>query len=166
MIELQASYTLDNFGVWTRHDPLSLIEPEESHEATQAKVERLKDAMLTMPQAEVPVTHRFLDGIYVREVLMKKGLIVVGKIHKQEHIAIISSGEASVLTENGLQRIKAPYTFKSPPGVRRALYIHEDMTWTTVHRTDETDLDAIEAQLIAKDLNQLTSAEVELLCRG
>lgn len=167
MIELQAAFTLDDFGVWEQDvQPLVLIQPEESHVATQEKVSRLAAVMAQMPQADVPVTHRYLDGIYVREVFMKKGLIVVGKIHKQEHIAIISSGEATVLTEDGLKRIKAPYTFKSPPGVRRALYIHEDMTWTTVHRTDETDIDAIETQLIAKDFKELTHAEVELLCHG
>lgn len=164
MITLNAAFTLDDYGVWTQHQsPLTLIQPEETHEETQEKVERLKQAMEKMPQADVPVTHRYLEGIYVREVLMKKGLIVVGKIHKQEHIAIISSGEAMVLTENGLERIKAPYTFKSPPGVRRALYILEDMTWTTVHRTDETDLVAIEEQLIAEDFKALTHAETQLL---
>lgn len=168
MVELQASFTIDAFGFWTQTEshPISLIEPEETQEATQTKVERLKEALLQMPQADVPVIHRFLDGIYMREVLMKKGLIVVGKIHKQEHVAIISKGRATVLTEDGLKEIQAPCTFKSPPGVRRALVIHEDMVWTTVHRTDETDLDKIEAQLIAPNFHQLTNAEVELLCHG
>lgn len=168
MIELKTSFVLDDFGYWQEVEqfPLSVISPEETPEETQEKVDRLAAAMKQMPQADVPVTHRFLDGIYVREVFMKKGLIVVGKIHKQEHIAIISSGSATVLTEEGLKHIQAPYTFKSPPGVRRALYIHEDMVWTTVHRTDETDLDKIEAQLIAKDFAELTHDEVERLCRG
>lgn len=168
LIDFQTSFVLDEFGCWHEADqcPLTVLAPEQTPEATQAKVDQLAEAMREMPQAEVPVTHRYLNGVYVREVFMKKGLIVVGKIHKQEHIAVISSGEATVLTEEGLKRIRAPYTFKSPPGVRRALYIHEDMVWTTIHRTDETDLDRIEAQLIAKDFKELTHAEVELLCHG
>ena len=167
MITLEASFTQDMLGNWHQVDEsLDLIAPEESQAATQEKVSRLSAAMAEMPQADVPVTHRYLDGIYVREVLMRKGLIVVGKIHKQEHIAIISKGKATVLTEDGLKVIEAPCTFKSPPGVRRALYIHEDMVWTTIHRTDETDLDAIEAQLIAKDFKELTQNEVQLLCHG
>jgi hypothetical protein len=167
MITLEASFTQDVLGDWQQvYSPLVLIEPEESHNATQQKVSRLAAAMMDLPQADVPVTHRFLDGIYVREVLMRKGLIVVGKIHKQEHIAIISKGKATVLTEEGLKVIEAPYTFKSAPGVRRALYIHDDMVWTTIHRTDETDLVAIEEQLIAKDFKELTHSEVELLCHG
>jgi quercetin dioxygenase-like cupin family protein len=168
VIELKTSFQLDDFGCWQeRQDqPVAVIQPEETHAETQAKVDRLAAAMRQMQQADIPVTHRFLDGIYVREVFMPRGAIVVGKIHKQEHIAIISKGRATVLTEDGLKEIKAPYTFKSPPGVRRALVIHEDMIWTTVHRSDETDLDKLEDQLIAKDFAELTHAEVELLCHG
>lgn len=168
MIELRTSFQLDEFGCWQEMAdlPVAVIEPEETRAETEAKVDRLAAAMRQMPQADIPVTHRFLDGIYVREVFMPRGAIVVGKIHKQEHIAIISKGRATVLTEDGLKEIQAPYTFKSPPGVRRALVIHEDMVWTTIHRTEETDLDKIEAQLIAPNFQQLTDAEVELLCHG
>ena len=168
MISLQANFKLDQFGFWQEVADLTkqVIAPDLTPDATQAKVDKLAEVMRQMPQADVPVTHRFLDGVYVREVLMKKGLIVVGKIHKQEHIAIISKGRATVLTEDGLKEIEAPCTFKSPPGVRRALVIHEDMVWTTIHRTDETNLDKIEAQLIAPSFEQLTQDEVELLCHG
>jgi quercetin dioxygenase-like cupin family protein len=168
MIDYQATFTLDQFGYWQESEalPLAVIEPEATPEETQAKVERLKAAMEQMPQADVPVVHRFLDGIYIREVFMKKGLVVVGKIHKQEHVAIISKGKARVLTEDGLITIQAPYTFKSPPGVRRALVIEEDMVWTTVHRSDETELERLEDQLIAKNFAELTHSEVETLCPG
>lgn len=168
MIELHTSFQLDEWGCWQEITdlPATVISPEETHAETQHKVDELAAAMRQMPQAEIPVTHRFLDGIYVREVFMPRGTVVVGKIHKNEHIAIISKGRATVLTEDGLKEIKAPYTFKSQPGVRRALVIHEDMVWTTIHRSDETDLDRLEEQLIAKDFAALTNDEVELLCRG
>jgi quercetin dioxygenase-like cupin family protein len=168
MIELKTSFQLDSFGIWQEIPcaPVAIIAPEKTHEETQAKVDRLAEVMRQMPQADIPVTHRFLDGIYVREVFMPRGSIVIGKIHKQEHIAIISKGRATVLTEDGLKQIAAPCTFKSPPGVRRALVIHEDMVWTTIHRSDETDLDRLEDQLIAKSFAELTHEEVELLCHG
>jgi hypothetical protein len=168
VIELHSSFQLDQFGCWQEVAdlPVAVIAPEETHAETQHKVDQLAATMRQMPQADIPVTHRFLDGIYIREVFMPRGTIVVGKIHKREHVAIISKGRATVLTEDGLKEIKAPYTFKSQPGVRRALVIHEDMVWTTVHRSDETDLDRLEEQLIAKDFAELTHAEVELLCHG
>jgi quercetin dioxygenase-like cupin family protein len=128
-------------------------------------VTEFAESLLQYPQEELPVQHDFLDGVYMRTVFMKAGLIVVGKIHKQEHVAIISKGSATVLTENGVIEITAPYIFKSPPGARRALVIHEDMVWTTVHRSEHTDLEQLEEQLIAKDFNDPVLVELEQKAR-
>lgn len=137
----------------------------------RAGVADLAEALKPYPQEELPVQHEFLDGIYMRTVMMRAGLVVVGKIHKQEHVAIISKGRASVVTENGVVEMAAPFMFKSPPGVQRALIIHEDMIWTTVHRSEHRDLDKLEEQLIAKDFNDpvLTKLEQQaraIQCRG
>lgn len=45
--------------------------------------------------------------------------------------------------------IEAPYTFVSEPGTKRAVLALEDTLWTTVHVTDETDLEKIEEYVIA-----------------
>lgn len=129
-------------------------------------VSRLATSLQEYPQEELPVHHEYLGGIYMRTVFMKAGLIVVGKIHKQEHVAIISKGDAWVMTEDGLLRVTAPYQIKSKPGARRALYILEDMVWTTVHRSDETDLEKLEEQLIAKDFNDPILVEFEQKLRA
>lgn len=141
--------------------------PTELRDSVTALAEELKQ----FPQEELPVQHEFLEGIYMRTVFMKAGLIVIGKIHKQEHVALISQGRATVVTEHGVVEMKAPFMFKSPPGVRRALLIHEDMIWTTVHRSDHTDLEKLEEQLIAKDFNDPVLIELEhkaraIQCRG
>jgi hypothetical protein len=81
---------------------------------------------------------------------MPAGAIVVGKVHKTEHINIVSSGEAIVVTEDDQRmHIVAPYAFVSKPGCKKALYIIKDMVWTTCHVTEKTDLDQIEADIIA-----------------
>jgi hypothetical protein len=129
-------------------------------------VTEFAEALKAYPQEDLPVQHDFLDGVYMRTVFMKAGLVVVGKIHKQEHVAIISKGSATVLTEHGVVEIKAPHIFKSPPGARRALRIHEDMVWTTVHRSDHTDLESLEAQLIAKDFDDPVLVELEQQARA
>jgi hypothetical protein len=128
-------------------------------------VTEFAESLLQYPQEELPVQHDFLDGVYMRTVFMKAGLIVVGKIHKQEHVALFSKGRATVLTEHGVNEIKATFIFKSPPGARRALVIHEDMVWTTVHRSDHTDLEQLEEQLIAKDFNDPILVELEQKAR-
>lgn len=40
--------------------------------------------------------------------------------------------------------------FVSDAGVRKVLYIEEDMLWSTVHPTEERDLDKLENLLITK----------------
>lgn len=131
----------------------------------RAEMTSLAQLLTQFPQEELPVQHDFLEGVYMRTVFMKAGLIVVGKIHKQEHVAIISKGHATVVTEHGVIEIKAPFLFKSPPGARRALVIHEDMVWTTVHRSDHTDIESLEEQLIAKDYDDPILVELEQKAR-
>lgn len=132
----------------------------------RAGVDDLVRTLQEYPQEELPVQHEFLDGVYMRTVYMKAGDVIVGKIHKQEHVAIISQGYATVLTEHGVLEIRAPFLFKSPPGARRALVIHEDMIWTTIHRSDHTDLEKLEEQLIAKDFDDQILVDLEQKARA
>lgn len=132
----------------------------------RSSVSELAEALKQLPQEDIPVQHDFLEGVYMRTVYMKAGDIIIGKIHKQEHVAIISKGYATVITEHGRLEIRAPFLFKSPPGARRALLIHEDMVWTTVHRSDLKDLESLEEQLIAKDFDDPILVELEQKARA
>ena len=95
--------------------------------------------------------HIITPGIYMRTLRMKAGVKVVGKRHAQEHASIISCGRATVMTEEGQQEIEGPCEFVSPAGTKRVVIVHEDMVWTTVHRTDKTTLADIEAELIMQE---------------
>lgn len=106
------------------------------------------------PEDPVMLRHIHTPGIYAREFKMKAGSVVVGKLHAQEHLCTISAGRALVTTEAGTQEIAAPCTFVSPAGSKRALVILEDMVWTTYHRSDETDLQRLEAELIISEGEQ------------
>jgi len=113
------------------------------------KLLRLEDELRKLPQLDCPVEHFFAPGVYVRQITMPAGLCCTGKIHKYEHVSIISKGDVSVLTAGVVTRIKAPYTFVAPAGTKRALYVHEETIWATVHPSQETDLVKLEAELIA-----------------
>ena len=128
------------------------------------KIMRLQDEMLKLKQADVPVKHYFANGFYAREMTMPEGCTVVGKIHKSEHLCILSKGKVELVSEEKTETLEAPYTYVSKPGAKRALYAHSEVVWTTVHKSDETDLDKLEDQLIAESFTQL---EVEKkLCLG
>lgn len=102
-------------------------------------------------------SHMFADGVYVRSMIVPKGAIAVGKIHKTEHICIVLRGDILVVDSDGTEprRIKAPAKFVSPAGVKRAVYAFEETEWLVVHPTHERDLKRIEAQFIAKDFDEL-----------
>ena len=106
-----------------------------------------------------PLDHTFGDGMYVRKITMPAGQIIISKIHKQKHPYFIMSGDVSVITENGLQRIKAPYSNITEAGTQRALYTHSETVWMTVHRTDETDTDKLLDILTVDNFNELTEGD-------
>ena len=104
---------------------------------------------------EIPVTHHFSKDVYAREIKIPAGTLLVGKIHKHQNLNILSQGEMTVLSVDGLVRVKAPYTVVSTPGVKRLAYAHTDCVWTTIHGTDETDVDKIEEKFIAKTYEEV-----------
>jgi hypothetical protein len=67
-----------------------------------------------------------------------------------------------VATEFGSLQLDAPCTFVSEAGTKRAVYALEDTIWTTIHVTNETDLEKIEDYVIAKDYNELDTFLEEL----
>jgi len=89
---------------------------------------------------------------YAREMLIPKGTLIIGKIHRHQHLNFISKGKVIVFTEFGEKHLEAPCTFISEIGLKRAVYAEEDTLWTTVHLTKfeaEADLDKIENEVIA-----------------
>jgi hypothetical protein len=106
-----------------------------------------------------PLKHTFATGAYVREIFLPKGSMIVGKLHKHSHPNFLMSGEVSVVTEEGVKRLKGPLSMISPAATKRVVYAHEDTVWITVHMTAETDIEKIEYETIAKDYTELGMAE-------
>lgn len=138
-----------------------------SPEMIRDSIHSLEASMMALPieqKVALETKHSFSDGTYVRTVFMKAGSLIVGKIHKLEHVVIIGQGSASVVSEEfGSKVIKAPMVFVSRPYVKRLLFIHEDMVWSTVHKnpTNTRDLDLLEKELIAEDYDQKETEEIK-----
>lgn len=115
------------------------------------KVNQAEAIMKTLPQVEMPVKHHFSQGVYGRELFIQKDTILTGKIHKYPQLNVLMSGDISVLTEDGVKRVKPPFLVVSPAGTKRIAYAHEDTIWLTVHGTEENDLEKIEQHFIAQD---------------
>jgi hypothetical protein len=119
--------------------------------SARAKLFELQALGAELPEVEMPLQHVFAPGCYARTIFIPAGTFVVGKIHKHQHINVLSQGDVSVFTEGaGVEHLRGPLTMSSAPGTKRALLAHTDVTWTTIHVTDLTDLDEIEDYVIAK----------------
>jgi hypothetical protein len=112
-----------------------------------------------------PLKHTFADGCYIREIFMPAGQLIVTKIHKKEHPIFIMKGNISVLTDEGIQKIKAPYQGITKVGTKRLIYVHEDCVLITVHATEAKTIEEVEEDVIAKDFNDpvITLNDIKLL---
>jgi hypothetical protein len=105
-----------------------------------------------------PIDEKYGCCAYAREILLRKGSLVIGKIHRHQHLNIISKGKVTVFTEFGKKDLEGPCTFVSEVGLKRAVYAHEDTIWTTIHLTaytGEENLDKVEDEVIAPNYQDM-----------
>lgn len=130
-------------------------------------ISNLVGVMQQLPQLEAPVKHHFSKGVYVREIFMPKGMLIVGKIHKTRHLNIVSQGSCTVVTPTRKFDVTAPCTFESFEGEQKVVLMHEDVVWSTVHVTEETDLVKLEEECITQEYDEeLIKKLGEQLCLG
>lgn len=130
----------------TTVEPAAMLPPAP----TQAKIHALEDALRDLPQTPLEPEHYFAEGMYGRELFIPAGQIVVGKTHRHEHLVQLLSGEATIATDKGVERVRGPKTWVSPAGVKRALVTHTDCLFFTFHLNESNtrDLAAIEDYVI------------------
>ena len=103
----------------------------------------------------MPVVHHFAPGVYMRQMDAKAGTLVVSKMHRTEHFIMFLKGSCSVLTDDGVELIKAPCVLRTMPGTKRIGYFHEDTSCITIHPTGSTDLEKIEKQVIVPESEEI-----------
>jgi len=103
-----------------------------------------------------PVKHTFSDGIYVREMFIPKGMMLVGKIIKQTHHIFLMSGRIAIITEDGEKIMEGPCSVVAKGGTKRVGYALTDVVWINVHPnfTDTQDLTKLEEEVIAEDYDE------------
>jgi len=112
------------------------------------KIDVLLREISARPQVDCPVQHFFGPSIYIREVVMPAGTVVVGKYHKHDHLCNMVEGRMIVVGEDGEQReVAAPAVFMAKKG-RKTAYILETVRFQNIYSTDETDVEKLEHMLV------------------
>ena len=108
---------------------------------------KLAEAMLTLPQTECSIVHRFGPGVYIREATYPAGIVIVGQEHVGEHINVLLKGSINVIDGDGnVQFLKAPQMFIAKAGSKVG-YTFEEVVWQNIYSTNETDVEVLEKTL-------------------
>ena len=132
----------------------------EKKSELRSKILQLESAMLAIPdhmtQEDFQTKHYFAPGLYLREITIPKGVTLTGKIHKTEHMCILSKGDVSVYTEDGIKRIQASTVVHSLPGTKRVMFAHEESVWINCHYNpeNEKDIDKIDDLFVVDTFEQ------------
>jgi hypothetical protein len=139
-----------------RQDILTVQEGMQKMIADGEMEDKLPDCTLTHYFS--PVSEDYGCSTYARQMFIPKGTLIIGKIHRHQHLNFIMKGKVSVMTEFGKKYFEAPCGFVSEVGLKRAVVAEEDTVWMTVHVTkycSESDLDKVEAELIAPSYDEM-----------
>jgi len=123
----------------------------ETRGSSYSKIKRLEQYLMTLPGAilgkDYPTIHRFCKDLYSREIEVPKGHLLVGKMHAKQNFFVMLTGEITIWTEIGMQRLKAPQVLVTQPGTKRVIYAHETCQMITFHGIGADTVE--DAELIA-----------------
>jgi hypothetical protein len=97
---------------------------------------------------ELPLEHFICNKTYVRQITLPKDIMLTGKVHNFDHTSILSKGEVTIMTDEGVTRIKAPATWVSKAGTKRLIYVHEETIWSTIHQSENTTVEDLEKEMV------------------
>ena len=127
------------------------------------KVAALRDAMLAAPGAftSAPLRHFFAEGVYVREMKVAAGELVIGKVHLKSHVLIVL-GNVEAYSTAGREHIEGLHVVECPAGAQRVLWAREDSWLITVHPNAESTKDVEQLErILVTDNFALAHATVE-----
>lgn len=121
---------------------------------SRAQIVELQNAMAPI-QCELPdPLHRFAPGMYMRELLVPAGMLIVGKIHRHDHFLMVLSGVAIIKSEFGDDVVHPGYIAVSKAGVKRIVLAITDTRFITIHANpgDCEDMEIVEANHIEPEM--------------
>jgi len=118
---------------------------------TREQIDKLQSEMVQMPQAKLETEHYFFGGMYCRKLTRPAGTLIVGKVHKKDHFFLCAKGEIIAWSEGGMKHLYPGDVICSKPGTKRVTLAVTDAIGITFHKTNKTNLDKIEKELIEPD---------------
>ena len=133
----------------------------------EEKIRILEANIGKIEQPEIPITHSFAPGLYIREVHIPAGSAVIGHCHKLAHLNIMIAGRCDLQNPDGSYiDCIAPFMYTAQPG-RKILYVHEDTVWLNIFATNETDISKLDEMFVDKTEEYeegVKASSIKLIC--
>jgi hypothetical protein len=127
---------------------------QQEREIINSFMDNMELFISRLPPVEVGIKDVFAPGIYVRKMWVPGGGIMTSKVHRTEHIFMVTKGR--ILVYDGIHQaviLKAPYDGKTLPGTRRMGIALEDTVWANIHPTrikPNNNTDEAKAKAVAR----------------
>lgn len=117
----------------------------------EGHIEDLIGKLLELPQPAANVRHIFGHHVYMRELQVAAGIILVGRKHRGPHGCLLVKGRLAFFNDDGTRtELAAPMEFQAGAG-RKVAEVLEDMIFVNTFATDETDVETLEREIFEDD---------------
>ena len=92
----------------------------------------------TTPEGDQEAQHHFAQGVYVRSMWLPAGRIIVGRMHLQSRVCIVSAGRCRWIDEFNPEpvEVQAPWVGEFKAGSKTVVVAVEDTYWSAITGTD------------------------------
>jgi hypothetical protein len=110
---------------------------------------------------DFPITHNFSDGLYMRQMTMKAGSMVISAMHHTNHFWFLLSGKVDVIADEENVEHIAPCWSYSLKGTKRLIKCIEDCVWINIiaNPTNTKDMEKVEKSFFSITLAEYNKKE-------
>lgn len=116
-------------------------------------MEEWEGEWLCLPPADIKTLHSFAPGMYIREMHVPAGTVVLGHEHLTDQLNILLKGSLDIVVSEGqTAHMTAPCVFVASAGIRKVAEFREDSVWLNVmpNPDNEQNIDVLDDRFIRK----------------
>ena len=140
------------------------LEQKRAKETWQKKILEFKDEIDShdeclgpnMLPVVMPVEHSFTEKQYIREFRAPANHTIVSKIHNTNYPLILLKGDVTIVESNATKRVQAPFYSITEVGTMRAVIVHEECYFITVHPSEAVNIVDAEEEIFAKTFEEVS----------
>ncbi len=139
------------------------LEQRKAGKSWQKKILEFKDEIEShekglgpnMLPVIMPVEHSFTEKQYIREFRAPANHTIVSKIHNTNYPLILLEGDVTIVESDAIKRVQAPFFSITEVGTMRAVIVHKDCYFITVHPSEATNIVDAEEEIFAKTFEEV-----------